>query len=164
MIDRIQEHHFDIDSMTARDRDIIEVYAQLKSSRRSTLRDSALELARDGIIFESAGQIFVLDDDAGNAACVAEYHNFHHGEPNTSHLNRIVVDAEKRRGGGFGKAMMQFLIEQTLRDGNTTLTLNAADDAISFYDKLGFTRVIPEPKYRINPMSINVTLGNSPTN
>jgi len=97
---------------------------------KSSLEKQMLEL----------GHQFIIISTDEEAVGYASYSLKSAAEPTIFRLNKLYLQPESH-GKGMGKAMIQFIIEETLPLGAKFLELNVnkANPTIAFYKKLGFT-------------------------
>lgn len=96
---------------------------------RSSLEKQMLELEHQ----------FILISTEDEALGYASYSLKSAAEPTIFRLNKLYLQPECH-GKGLGKAMIQFIIEETLAQGAKFLELNVnkANPTIAFYKKFGF--------------------------
>ena len=96
---------------------------------RSSLEKQMLELEHQ----------FILISTEEEAVGYASYSLKSAAEPTIFRLNKLYLQPECH-GKGLGKAMIQFIIEETLPQGAKFLELNVnkANPTIAFYKKFGF--------------------------
>lgn len=66
--------------------------------------------------------------------------------PNKGYLVQRVATMKSDRGHGYGRELLTHLADYAKKTGKTFLQLGAQDQAILFYEKLGY-RLLPEPGY-----------------
>jgi predicted GNAT family N-acyltransferase len=79
----------------------------------------------------------MITDDAGQAIAVGRIIF----KPNHEAQIRSMATAEGRRGQGLGRRIMEHLEHAARQRGVTTLSLNARENAVEFYAKLGYKAV-----------------------
>lgn len=79
----------------------------------------------------------MIADDAGQAIAVGRIIFKPTGEARI----RSMATAEDRRGQGLGRQIMEYLEQAARQRGATAIVLNARDNAVPFYAKLGYEPV-----------------------
>jgi glucosamine-phosphate N-acetyltransferase len=64
---------------------------------------------------------------------------FIHNMASVGHIEDIVID-KKCRGKGYGKLMMNYLIDIAKQKGCYKIILDCVDHNVKFYEKMGFTK------------------------
>ena len=102
----------------------------------------------------SGEQSFLLLLEAGEAVAFAAY-SLRHGVPDTYKLHKLYC-LPKTQGKGYGKVLINAVIEIMLQDGRHILELNVNrnNKARYFYEKMGF-EVIYEEDIAIGPYWMN---------
>lgn len=146
----IREHQFQKGiELSPEDEQVLNVYGQLTSDGEPYSNED-LYLHWKEEFNTDTNRCYVLRNSDGVVA-VANYDS--QSAENTSNLEVVVVDEAKRKKFGYGSLLMDFLAEQTSRDGNSALTLNADENTVDYYSqKHGFE--VTEMK---NPHDIRMT-------
>jgi glucosamine-phosphate N-acetyltransferase len=85
-------------------------------------------------------QIYVLVDSSNNiiaSGTLLIENKIIHNISKVAHIEDIVTD-NKFRGKGYGKMMIEYLIEKAKEHQVYKIILNCSDDNIKFYEKCGF--------------------------
>ena len=85
-------------------------------------------------------QIYVLIDSSNNiiaSGTLLIENKIIHNISKVAHIEDIVTDS-KFRGKGYGKIMIEYLIEKAKEHQVYKIILNCSDDNIKFYEKCGF--------------------------
>ena len=85
-------------------------------------------------------QIYVLIDSSNNiiaSGTLLIENKIIHNISKVAHIEDIVTDS-KFRGKGYGKMMIEYLIEKAKEHQVYKIILNCSDDNIKFYEKCGF--------------------------
>lgn len=86
--------------------------------------------------------IFVMKDAKGaivGTGSIFIEKKFIHNLSSVGHIEDIVVD-EKHRGKGFGKKIIDYLVEYGKNQGCYKIILDCSGDNVFFYNKCGFTK------------------------
>lgn len=97
-------------------------------------RPWSLESIRDEILYP--GSTYFVGELSGKVICYMGYRNI----LSEGHVTNIAV-RENYRGLGYGKKMMEYFIEDCVKNNITALTLEVAvknERALSLYTKMGF--------------------------
>ena len=85
-------------------------------------------------------QIYVLIDSSNNiiaSGTLLIENKIIHNISKVAHIEDIVADS-KFRGKGYGKMMIEYLIEKAKEHQVYKIILNCSDENIKFYEKCGF--------------------------
>ena len=86
-------------------------------------------------------QIYVLVDSSSNniiaSGTLLIENKIIHNISKVAHIEDIVADS-KFRGKGYGKMMIEYLIDKAKEHQVYKIILNCSDDNIKFYEKCGF--------------------------
>ena len=118
------------------DHDIDSAFDLMHELRKELTRDTFVLMVR-AIASTNGYRLVGGFADAKLISLAGVHHN--HGLSRGSHL-RVddLVVTKPLRGGGAGRAMLQFLALEAKRLGIPALLLDARDEAKPFYSKLGF--------------------------
>lgn len=83
----------------------------------------------------------LLADEQGTALAVGRVHL---NTPQEAQVRYVAV-AEDARGRGYGRQIMAYLEAAARRRGASVVVLNAREDVVAFYLKLGYAVVGPGP-------------------
>ena len=118
------------------DQDIASAFDLMHELRKELNRETFVEMVH--AIASTNGYRLVGGFANAKLISLAGVHH-NHGLSRGSHL-RVddLVVTKACRGGGAGRAMLQFLAREAKRLGISALLLDARDEAKPFYSKLGF--------------------------
>lgn len=90
---------------------------------------------------EGSADHALIQDDASRALAVGRLHM---NSPEEAQVRYVAV-AEDARGSGYGRRIMEYLEEIARRRGASTVVLNAREEVVPFYLKLGYEVAGPGP-------------------
>lgn len=90
---------------------------------------------------EDSADHALIQDEAGRTVAVGRLHM---NSPEEAQVRYVAV-AEDARGGGHGRRIMEYLEELARRRGASTVVLNAREEVVPFYLKLGYETSGPGP-------------------